>query len=142
MRAIEHPLVRELLSLHLPSDDFVIAGSGPLLANGIRSDIGDLDVVARDKAWSKALKLGTPSPAPFGDDVERILLLDGKIEILNGWFPEIFTIDELISRSDVIDGIQYASLGDVCRWKKRHDRPKDQEDIALIERHIARSSTS
>ncbi|MFC5822163.1 hypothetical protein [Nonomuraea harbinensis] len=142
MKAIDHPLVRALLALALPADDFVIAGSGPLLAHGIRSDIGDLDVVARGKAWSKAQALAESSPAPFGEGVKRILLQGGEIEILNGWFPEIWTVDSLIERADVIDGIKYASLQDVCRWKQKLNRPKDQEDLALIACYMSRAMPS
>ncbi|MER6950157.1 hypothetical protein ABT294_39680 [Nonomuraea sp. NPDC000554] len=138
MKAIDHPLVQELLSLRLPPDHFVIAGSGPLLAHGIKDDIGDLDVVARDEAWSTALSLGTPTSSPFGAHVQRVVLLDGKIEIFNGWFPESGTVDELMDRSDAIDGLRYESLDDIRRWKRRLDRPKDRADIALIERHVSR----
>ncbi|MEU8380699.1 hypothetical protein [Streptosporangium sp. NPDC048865] len=132
---MDHPLIREVLSLRLPADDFLVAGSGPLLALGIRDDIGDVDVVARDKAWSRALSLGTPGPAVFGGGVERVQLLDGRIEILNEWFPEIWSVDDLIERSSVVDGVRYASLEDVYHWKRKLDRPKDRKDVILIERY-------
>lgn len=64
MNLDEQPLFRSLASLDLPADDFIIAGSGPMLAHGIRSTLGDLDVVARGAAWDKALTLGTPRQPP------------------------------------------------------------------------------
>ncbi|MFC4114522.1 hypothetical protein [Nonomuraea zeae] len=125
------------MSLGLPPEDFVIAGSGPLLAHGIKPSIGDLDVVARGKAWAQALSLGTPASSPFGEQVEKVQLLDGRIEIFNGWFPEAGTVDDLIARSEVIDGLRYESLADVCRWKRNLDRPKDRADLELIERYTS-----
>ena len=50
----EHPLIRRLASLGLDREHFVIFGSGPLLVQGIRTKIGDLDIVARvgkHRAW-------------------------------------------------------------------------------------------
>jgi hypothetical protein len=133
MKAIDHPLVQELSALRLPKDDFVVSGSGALLARGIRDDIADLDVVARGRAWTTALSLGALAPSPFGPHVERVTLLDGKIEIFNGWFPDVGTVDDLIERADVIDGLRYESLADIRRWKQTLDRPKDRDDIALID---------
>ncbi|MGW5685443.1 hypothetical protein [Nonomuraea sp. NPDC003754] len=137
MRAIDHPLVRALLSLELPPADFVIAGSGPLLAHGIKDDIRDLDVVARGQAWARACAFGAPEPSPFGEHVEKVAVLDGRIEIFNGWFAEAGTVDELIARSEVVDGLRYESLADVRRWKRLLGRPKDRADLALIERHLS-----
>jgi len=144
MRAIEHPLIKALLSLGLPPDDFVIAGSGPLLAHGIRESIGDLDVVADKRAWSKALTLGSAEEAPlYGDQVKRIPLAGGKIEVLNGWFPDIWpTVRMLIEHADCIDGLRYASLKDVLTWKRKHNREKDRQDIHLIELYLQHGSLS
>ena len=51
----ENKLIRRLIKivaeLDLDHRDFVIFGSGPLLAHGLRRRIGDLDVVARGPAW-------------------------------------------------------------------------------------------
>jgi len=50
-----HPLIKKLLSLDLPPEDYAVFGSGPMFAHGIK-DLGhDIDVIARKKAWKKAL---------------------------------------------------------------------------------------
>ncbi|GAA5085712.1 hypothetical protein HNP84_010213 [Thermocatellispora tengchongensis] len=140
MQPKDNPLIRKLLSLDLPAEDYVIAGSGPLFAHGIKNGLGDLDVVARGRAWQKATTFAPPEPAPFWTGVDRVLLFDGEIEIFNGWFPELGTVDELISRSDLIDGLRYESLHDVVRWKRTLDRQKDRDDIKLIDQHRTNGS--
>lgn len=44
---LKHSLIRRLTQFNLERDNFVIFGSAPLLAHGIRRNIHDLDVVAR-----------------------------------------------------------------------------------------------
>ena len=41
--------------------DFVIFGSAPLLAHGLRQHVRDLDVVARGTAWRRASRHGLPA---------------------------------------------------------------------------------
>lgn len=136
MNLTDHALIRQVLALGLPANDFVIAGSGPLLAHDIRWEVGDIDVVARGAAWNRALALGEPEAAPFGDGVRRVLLLDGRIEILNGWFPDIWTVDELIDGAEVIDGLRFAALENVRVWKTLLGRSKDHLDVKLIDQYL------
>ncbi|GAA0993676.1 MULTISPECIES: hypothetical protein [Nocardiopsidaceae] len=132
----EHDLVKKVLSLGLPEHDFVIAGSGPLLAHDLRWEVGDIDVVARGAAWERALTLGEPEDAPFGDGVRRVLLFDDRVEILNGWFPDIWTVDELIDGAEVIDGLRFAALDNVRVWKTLLGRSKDHLDVKLINEYL------
>lgn len=61
----EHKLIRRLVELMTELDldrrDFVIFGSGPLLAHGLRRRISDLDVVARGKVWRRVSTYGFPA---------------------------------------------------------------------------------
>jgi len=53
-----HPLLRALRDLALPGNDYVLFGSGPLLVRGWIEEVGDLDVLARGRAWDHACSLG------------------------------------------------------------------------------------
>ncbi len=65
---VKKEVIKELLSLHLPVSDCVIFGSGPLLAHGIRSEVRDLDILARRPARRKALAYGmAPVKPPSGN---------------------------------------------------------------------------
>lgn len=130
------PLFREFLALGLPVEDYAVAGSGPLFARGFIEGVGDLDVVARGPAWEKAVAMGTVDEAPEAG-VHRVVLLDGQIEILDGWYPEVWDIDELIENADVIDGIPFVRL-DVVAWTKgRSRRPKDREHLRRLAAALA-----
>ncbi len=130
----ENPLIKKLLSLNLPTDDYAIFGSGPLYAYGIIKNPRDLDVIARGEAWKKALKLGKPQKLPFGN--KAINFFDGKIEIINAWAPGKWDIDELIDTAKIIEGIKFVNLKTVLKWKKRMARPKDLKHIKMIEKYL------
>ncbi|MFI2039153.1 hypothetical protein ACH470_31580 [Streptomyces bottropensis] len=134
----EHPFFKRLISLGLPVDDYVIAGSGPMFAHGIRGDIGDVDVVAGGAAWGRALELGKPEVAPFGY-AQHVVLFDGSVEILDGWFG--YPVDALIAEAEIIEGIRFMPLVRVLEWKVKFmgsevGREKDCRDIALIRRYM------
>jgi hypothetical protein len=136
MKLSENPLIRKLIDLDLPEDDFAVFGSGPLLAHGLKDSVPDLDILARGEAWRKAKQISTPrrSASGVGDVVE----IDGAIEIFNDWPPGDLNTDRLIDGADVIDGIRFVRLDDVLAWKKRTGRSKDDEDIALLEQYLGR----
>lgn len=124
-------LFRDLRSLELPISDYAVAGSGPLFARGLIDGIGDLDVVARGPAWTKALTMGTVEEAPEAG-VHRVVLLDGRIEVLDGWYPEVWDVDELIDQADVIESIPFVQLQVVVWTKGRSRRPKDREHLRRL----------
>jgi hypothetical protein len=132
---ISHPWIRRLISLELDRDHFVIFGSGPLLAHGLRRDIGDLDVVARGPAWKRALELGTPAVGPL-NQAPMVHFWGGRIEVSGGWISPTWNVDELIDKADVIAGIRFARLTDVLAYKRFLCRPKDIADICAIERAL------
>ena len=47
-----------LRSLDLPTGDYAVFGSGPMIVRGVIEPTNDLDVVRRGAAWAAALKLG------------------------------------------------------------------------------------
>ena len=127
-----HALVGRLVSLKLDRDHFVIFGSGPLLAHGIRTDIKDLDIVARGTALDRSfqqgvLTTGALSGAPIAQ------FWEGKIGISAGWISPEWNADRLIEDCDIFDGFRFAKLEYVLAYKRSLKRPKDVKDIFLIE---------
>ncbi|MFF5024411.1 hypothetical protein ACWCPJ_07040 [Streptomyces collinus] len=133
----KHPLVEKLCSLHLPTADFVVAGSGPLLAHGLRMEVGDLDVVARGAAWKLVLDMADPVPAPSGHG-QMVLLFGGDIEVFDRWLPGTKDPDELIENAEMIEGIPFCPLREVLDWKMRSGRQKDRVDVELIRDYLER----
>lgn len=134
---LNDPIIKKLLSLNLPSEDYAVFGSGPMFAYGIK-DLGhDVDLIARGKAWKKALTLGEVSKAKSGDNV--VTLFDGEIEIFDGWAPGTWDTDALIDTAKVINGIRFVSLENVIKWKKEMGREKDLQHIQIIEDYLAQN---
>jgi hypothetical protein len=131
-----HPLFQSLASLELQANDYVVFGSAPLLAHGLRDKISDLDVVARGRAWQRACELGERLTRA-GRGTEMVQLLGGLIEISPDWITPEWSADELIDDADVIDGIRVARLDKVLAYKRQLGRPKDIADIEAIEGLLA-----
>ncbi|APY86882.1 hypothetical protein DCW30_30555 [Streptomyces alfalfae] len=138
MELSRHPLVQKLLSLSLPPTDYVVAGSGPLLAHGLRDRIGDLDVVARGAAWKTVTGLGDPVVAPSGHGL-MVVLFGGDIEVFDRWLPGAPEPDVLIENAEWVCGIPFCPLAQILVWKERSLRPKDQTDAQLIMDYLRRS---
>jgi len=132
-----HPHVREFISLGLDVSDFAFIGSAPLFARGWIDSLGDIDVVARASAWDAALQLGAAHPV-HDSRVRKVSLFDGKVEILNGWFPEHWTVDEMIDGADIIYGLRFASLDIIATAKRMLLRPKDIAHLRIIAEHTGK----
>jgi hypothetical protein len=118
--------------LGLPTSDYVLFGSLPLLAHGLTQRVNDVDILARGSAWQQAQTLAKAELAPMGE--WRVSLED--IEIYNAWLG--MDVDAIIDRAEVIDGLPFADLRDVLTFKQKLNRPKDTEHIRLIQQFLAR----
>lgn len=128
-------LIRQVLDLRMPPGDYALAGSAPLYAHGLRSRLGDIDVVARGAAWQIAQQFEKPVRAPSG--IGRMVRLGGgEIEIFDRWVAPEWPIDSLIDEAEVIDGIRFVSLRDSLAWKQYLHRAKDAADIRLLQAYF------
>jgi hypothetical protein len=126
--------------LKLLPEDYVIAGSAPLLVYGIRAEIQDLDVVARDPAWKRLADVCTPVRGPYDNvQIVQTTYCGTPLEILNGWFPRLmgWTVEYLIGQADSIQGINFMPLQLTLDWKRALGRARDLEDIRRIEKFIS-----
>ncbi len=128
---LAHPLIRRLVALGLERDDFVIFGSAPLLAHGLRRSISDLDVVARGAAWLRASRLGVPAVGIISGD-GGVHLDGGRIQVFRRWIPGARDADDLIDHAEIIQGLRFARLADVLAYKQVLRRPKDIADIQAL----------
>lgn len=95
-------------ALELPAGNYAVFGSAPLLAWGLVTEVGDIDILATRSAWRLACRLGTPVLAPDGD---RVVHLASDIDIFNGWFG--LDTNAVIRRAEMMDGLPIAQLSDV-----------------------------
>ncbi|HET9171627.1 MAG TPA: hypothetical protein VFN97_19460 [Actinospica sp.] len=136
MALSERRLFRLLEKLALPLGDYVVTGSAPLLAHGLKASIHDLDLVARGKAWEIAESMApiVRSRSGFG---HRIALEHGAIEVFDHWVGGLTDVDAIVENAEFVDGIPFMSLKDTMIWKRGLGRAKDLEDIRLIEAYLS-----
>jgi hypothetical protein len=132
----DHPLIHWLKDACLDLDHFVIFGSAPLLVHGLREKIYDLDVVARGEVWDWALAEGKPATGSItGDPVRHFL--DGRIHFSERWISAAWDTDDLIDGAEIIEGLRFAKLTDVLRYKEDLLRnPKDLDDIRVLHKRL------
>lgn len=131
----EDRLIRRLLKLVTELDlnphDFVIFGSGPLLAHGLRKSIRDLDVVARGTAWQRVSECGFPATGAISG-APMALFWGNRIQFSPEWISQDWDPGDLIDRAEIIQGLPFAQLTDVLAYKQKLDRPKDRPDIDAL----------
>jgi len=124
-------------ALALPPEDYAVFGSAPILAYGLISEVGDIDILATGSAWQAAQKLGTPKVAPGGD---RVIQLSSELAIFDGWLG--LDVAEILARSSPKDGLPIAQLDDVAAYKRLLNRPKDRAHLKLLEPYLAQRSVT
>ncbi|MGB5656507.1 MAG: hypothetical protein WBN35_07840, partial [Acidimicrobiia bacterium] len=130
MTSREHGLFDLLRSLRLPTGDFAVFGSGPLIVRGIIEATNDLDVISREAAWERALRVGELVSLPDGATI--VSCFDGAVTIGRSWAYGDFDIDELIDTAEVIDDLPFVRLEHVVRYKEIAARPKDLAHLELL----------
>lgn len=130
-----HPYLTELLALELTPCDYVLFGSGPLLARGWIEDVGDLDVLARGRAWERARALGEVEH--LAEWNVSVVNIGDVITVGQRWAIGDPDVDELIETADLISGIPCARLEAVVAYKQISDRPKDRAHIQIIESRLS-----
>ncbi len=121
-------LVKLIVELDLDQRDFVIFGSGPLLAHGLRQHLNDLDIVARGTTWDRVEQYGIPTIGLI-NNAPMVQFWGGLIEFSQGWISKDWNADDLIDHAEIIQGLPFAQLADVLAYKQSLDRPKDGLDI-------------
>ncbi len=127
-------VISKVKSLNLPKNSYVGFGSGPLAAAGIR-DANDIDLLVSKEIYEKFKKSGWkilykgPKDTPLVFDV---------FEAHKNWnFSEYKpTLQDLLNNAIEVDGVTFASIADVRKWKVASGRPKHMNDVGLIDSYI------
>lgn len=129
-------ILSRLASLELPPSHYLLHSSAALVLRGVLPDANDLDIVATGPAWEAALALVAAGSATVdrGTHDTRVSVGD-DVEIYDGWLGE--PAAAVVSRAELVTGVPCASLADIVSMKRRLDRPKDREHLALIARFMA-----
>jgi hypothetical protein len=133
-------VIAKVRSLNFPKDSYIVYGSAPFAVLGIR-EVNDIDLLVSKEIYEELAKKGWkkvykgPKDEPLTYDI---------FEAHKTWefSPYAPTLPELLSRATEIEGISFASLEDVRRWKEASGRPKDFSDLKLIDSYLASLSSN
>lgn len=131
-------LISKVKTLNLPKDSYVVFGSGPLVALGIR-EVNDIDLLVSSEIYKQLKSLGWqriykgPKDTPIIHDI---------FEAHDNWDFSSYspTLTDLLRDGFDVDGVSFASLEDVRKWKVASNRPKDIADIKLINSYIEKQN--
>jgi hypothetical protein len=121
-------LMRKLQSLELPLGHYVVTGSGPLAVRGIR-EAADIDVQVDDELWARLDRAYGPSRDGM------LLTVDEDVDVHrdSAYEPLGGDLADHIRAADVIEGVAFMSLEHTKAVKRAKARPKDFDDVRLIE---------
>lgn len=154
-------IVRVLNDLFLPSSQYMINGSGAMFLQGITEQergraLGDLDIFCATRLWFDLLfyrlqthddvkwQLVTPSPADplrrCDPPILRTFMYGLEVDVFHSWRHRRrgnFDVNGIIANAVLVDGRwPCATLEFVLAWKRDTLRPKDVEDIKVLERRL------
>ena len=129
-------LLRQLETLPIPKDSYVVFGSGPLAVAGIR-DAKDIDLFVSPSAYAVLKAAGWKEHYKGPGDVP---LTFGVFEAHDNWDFSKYspTFEHLYETAAKVDGIAFASLEEVRKWKQASGIQKHLDDIELIDEYLAK----
>lgn len=141
---MREPISERVKRLGFPVGEYVVVG-GAMEAHGIR-EAGDLDIVVTESLFASLIDQGwevcecDACREEWNRGSARRMLKRPGIDILSDYsWKDAYRADtaELIKNADIIDGVPYAPLTELVKWKRAAGREKDMRDIELIEQYLA-----
>ncbi len=130
-------IFKKLKELNFPLGEYVLVGSGPLAARGIR-EASDLDIAVTDKLWRQLFDSGHyKTEERYGrlflaeknsEDVDIIKQLD--------WEDYPTTVEEAIKSADIIQGFPFLNISETIKFKTALGREKDFRDIEMLKDYL------
>jgi len=129
-------VIEKVRALNFPDGEYVVVGSGILGAKNIR-EIHDVDIVASPGLFERCKSGGWEQMPWTYEKIGQIYLRKAGCELYLDVNCKDFnpTLQELIQRSEMIEGIPFASFEDTVNFKRAYGKPKHLKDIELIERY-------
>ena len=127
-------IINKVKALNLPKNSYVVFGSCPLAVAGLR-EAQDVDLLVSKEIFAQLKKGGWPLLEKSPNDKP---LVYGVFEAHENWDFSSYspTLEQLLASATFIDGIPFAALGEVRKWKAASGRPKDLVDIKLIDEYL------
>jgi hypothetical protein len=129
-------IIRKIKELKLPEGEYIVFGSGPLAVNGIR-ETNDIDLLLSQNLFKQLKTSGWKEKVfPSGDIFITYEECEGGSDWKYGSYNP--TLEELLKTADYFDGVPFANLEEVIKWKTEFGREKDLKDVELIKKYLKR----
>jgi hypothetical protein len=127
-------IIEKVKALGLPEDEYVVFGSCPMALAGIR-EAQDIDMLVSPALFKKLAQDGWQ---PLQKAAKDIPLTFGDFEAHANWDFSSYapTLEQLLATAQVVEGVPFAALAEVRKWKASSGRPKDLVDVALIDNYL------
>ena len=120
------------------SGQYIVVGSGILAAKRIR-ETNDLDIVVTPELFEKCKSEGWEVHSWVKEGIPgKDWLRKGDVEVYSQLSRKTGGISarELLENAEVIDEVPFITLECLIDFKREYGRPKDFEDIRLIEEYL------
>ncbi len=127
-------IVRKVKELNFSKGSYIVFGSCPLAAVGIR-EANDIDLLVSEELFEKLKETGWKERVKSTHD--NPLVFD-VFEAHSNWnfSPYSPTLTHLLSSAMIIDSVPFASLEEVRKWKAASGGPKHLTDVKLIDTYL------
>lgn len=129
-------ITRKVKKLGLANGSYVVFGSCPMAVAGIRES-SDIDLLVSEAVFEDLKKQGWQT---LHKDKNDKPLVKGDFDVHTNWDFSSYapTLKHLLASATVVDGVPFASLEEVRKWKVSSGRPKDLADIKLIDGYLSK----
>ncbi len=130
-------IIIKVKALNFADGSYIVFGSCPMAVAGLRK-AGDIDFLVDKTLFNKLSSAGWKVLDKGPNDKPLVL---GDFEAHDNWNFTSYrpTLKHLLNTADIVDGVPFASLSEVLKWKTASGRPKDLVDIKLIEEYLNKS---
>ncbi len=108
-----------------------------MAAAGIR-EANDIDLLVSEEIFQKLKETGWKELDKGPNDVPLVYGVFEAHEKSWSFSSHDPSLKELLATANVVDGVPFASLEEVRRWKVTSGREKDLVDIRLIDEYLAK----
>lgn len=127
-------IMKELGGL-IETKNMVIGFGGALCLKGLRDSTSDIDILFDQKLTKKLLKLGGVRIVENGSGTNQSKIEIIRIGDLDFHITSLDFLPSDIAKSEFGD-FKVTTLECILRYKKKWNRPKDQEDIKMLEKKL------
>jgi hypothetical protein len=124
-------IFRKLKELNFPLGEYVVVGSGPLAARGLR-EANDLDIAVSPKLLAELVASGH-----YEQEMRhgKLFLKAPDIDVISrlDWEAYPTTVEQAIKTAELIKGYPFLNAAETIKFKRALGREKDFRDIALLE---------